>query len=114
MWSSSRGDEMKFGSMRSIGLLLAGICIAAGVRTVRGQDKIILRHGKSGGKMTISGIVEDYTGEQITIRGEGGEPARTYPGSEVVEIETTRSLPHARGIELFDEGQVAQIGRAHV
>lgn len=99
---------MKFASMRCIRILLVGICVIAGLPTARGQDKIILRHGKSGGKMTISGIVEDYTGEQITIRGEGGEPTRTYPGSEVVEIETTRSLPHARGIELFEEGQVEQ------
>jgi signal peptidase II len=89
-------------------LIFAGLLVAAGARSAPGQDKVVLRHGNLGGKMTISGTVEDYTGEQITIRDESGKTRRVYPGSEVIEIETTRSLPHTRGLESLADGQVEQ------
>src|SRR5262249_5702525 len=82
-------------------MFAAGLLVAAGARSASGQDKVVLRHGNLGGKMTLSGTVEDYTGEQITIRDDSSKTRRVYPGSEVVEIETTRSLPHTRGLELL-------------
>ena len=42
-------------------LIFAGLLVAAGARSAPGQDKVVLRHGNLGGKMTISGTVEDYT-----------------------------------------------------
>ena len=92
--------------MRCVIILLVGLGVAAGAAWVWGQDKVVLKRGNTSGRMTISGVVEEYTGEQLTIRTDSKDPPRKYPGSEVAQIETTRTAPHARGIELLAEGRM--------
>lgn len=90
------------GSMAAIG----GLLIATG--TVCAQDKVILQRASLTARVTISGIVEDYTGVEVSIRVESDETVKNYPAADVVEIQTAQTESHTRGLKLFATGQVEQ------
>lgn len=95
---------------RGLLVVCAGLWLC-GLGAARAQDKVVLQRGGLGGRMTISGAVEEYTGEQVVIRGDSKEPPRTYPGSEVIEIQTTRTASHTRGLERLADGDVSEAVR---
>ena len=59
-------------------------------------------------RLSISGIVEDYTGTEITIRTDADESLKTYPSADVVEIQTAQTESQTRGLKLLADAQVEQ------
>ena len=72
------------------------------------QDKVVLQRSTLSTRITISGLVEDYTGVEVSIRTEPGEAPKTYPAAEVIEIQTPQTDSHTRGLKLLAEGNVEQ------
>lgn len=70
------------------------------------QDKVVLQRSNLAGRMTISGRVEDYNGNEVSIRTEPDQPLRKYPSADVVEIQTPQTEPHMQGLKLLAEGEV--------
>ena len=87
-------------------VLDASIVVWAAASAAFAQDKVVLQRPNLASRLTISGFVEEYTGTELSIRTEAGEPARTFPSSEVVEIQPVQSEAHTRGLKLLAEGQV--------
>jgi len=87
--------------------LAAGILVLT-AGTARAQDKVILQRNNFTARLSISGIVEDYTGTEITIRTDADESLKTYPSADVVEIQTAQTESQTRGLKLLAEGQVEQ------
>jgi signal peptidase II len=80
-------------------------CIFA-ISVARAEDKVVIRGGNSAARMTITGFVEDYTGVEVSIRTEPGEPPRTFPAKDVIEIQTSQTEAHTQGIKLLAAGKV--------
>jgi tetratricopeptide (TPR) repeat protein len=70
------------------------------------QDRVVLKRGRSSGRMTVSGEVIDFTGEEIRIRSSAGDAVRTYPAAEVVAVETAQSESHDRALAALAAGRV--------
>jgi len=85
---------------------ISGLLTAMG--TVPAQDKVILQRASLTARVTISGIVEDYTGVEVSIRAESDQALRTYPSADVVEIQTAQTESHTRGLKLLAAGQLEQ------
>lgn len=68
------------------------------------QDRVVIR-GSTGGRVTLTGVIEDYTGREITIRGQATATKR-YPAASVIEVETLQQPAHVQGLKRLDEGQV--------
>ena len=83
----------------AFGVMAAATCAAA-------QDKVILQRPNLSSRMAISGFVVDYTGIEVSIRTDSGEPVRTFPSAEVVEIQTSQTEAQTTGLKLLAEGQV--------
>src|SRR5437762_2881273 len=95
-------SSLVLGSLAAI----AGLLMAAGVASA--QDKVILQRASLTARVTVSGIVEDYTGVEVSIRVESDETVKSYPAADVVEIQTAQTESHTRGLKLFAAGQVEQ------
>ncbi len=92
-------------------LLTAGLFLTR-ASDLRAQDKVILQRSNFSARVAVSGIIEDYTGIEVSIRTEASkEPAKTYPSADVVEIQTTQSEPHLRGLKFLAEGQTEEARR---
>lgn len=81
------------------------------VERASAQDKVILQRKSLTARLTISGIVEDYTGTEVTIRTDSDESPKTFPASDVIEIQTAQTESQTRGLKLLAEGQVEQASR---
>jgi tetratricopeptide (TPR) repeat protein len=92
-------------------LLLAAAIPLLSTCTAQAQDKVILQRTSLSARVTVSGLVENYTGTEITIRTETDEPPKTFPSADVVEIQTAQTDSHTRGLKLLAEGQVEQAVR---
>jgi len=68
------------------------------------EDRVVLQRANLSARVTITGIIEDYTGAEISIRTEAGEPLRTYPSAEVIEIQTAQTDSQTRGLRLLADG----------
>jgi len=77
----------------------------------RAQDKVILQRSNFSARVAISGVIEDYTGTEVSIRTDANEATKTYPAAEIVEIQTAQSELHTRGLKLLGEGKVEQAVR---
>ena len=84
--------------------ILAFSCACPAVAS--GQDRVVLllKGGKS--RIAVTGIITDYTGTQITIRPRAGMAPKTYPASQVLEVQTSQSESHARGLELLADYRI--------
>ena len=56
----------------------------------------------------MAGLVEDYTGRDLTIRQRIGDKLKSYPRSEVVEVQTAYTARHDRGRMLLSEGRAVE------
>jgi len=56
----------------------------------------------------VTGIVEDYTGRDLTIRLRVGDKLRSYPRSEVVEVQTAYTARHDKGRQLLANGHAVE------
>jgi tetratricopeptide (TPR) repeat protein len=72
------------------------------------EDRVILQRAGLSARVTITGVVEDYTGAEISIRTDPAEPVRAFPSSEVIEIQTAQTDFQTRGLRLLAEGNVAE------
>jgi tetratricopeptide (TPR) repeat protein len=88
------------------GFFLLATVVVCAEDAARAQDKVILRRSNAAARLTVTGIVEDYTGTDLTIRVEGDESLKTFPSADVVEIQTAQHESHTRGLKLLSEGQV--------
>jgi signal peptidase II len=84
----------------------AVLCILATASGAMAQDKVVLQRSNMSSRLTIAGFVVDYTGTEVSIRTDAGEPARTFPSAEVIEIQTAYTEAHTQGLKLLAEGQV--------
>ena len=84
----------------------AAICVLATAAGAMAQDKVVLQRPNMSSRLTISGYVVDYTGTEVSIRTDAGEPARAFPSAEVIEIQTAHVEAHTQGLKLLAEGQV--------
>ena len=55
-------------------------------------------------RLPLNGLVEDYTGRELTIHVRTGNSLRRYARSEVVEVQTSYTVHHEKGRELFTSG----------
>lgn len=85
-------------------LLLCLVALVAGKWSALAQDRVILQQ-PGGSRLPLSGLIEDFTGRQLTIQVRTGETLRHYPRHEVIEIRTARTPHHVRGIELLADGK---------
>jgi len=92
--------------MRRLRNLSCGFCLLAAAAAAVADDKVVLQRPNLTSRLTLSGLVVDYTGIEVSIRTDAGEPARTYPAAEVVEIQTAHVAAHTQGLKLLDEGKV--------
>lgn len=58
-----------------------------------------------GSRFPISGIIDDYTGRELTLLVRSGEAPRRYPRHDVVEVQTAYTARHERGRQLLLEGK---------
>jgi tetratricopeptide (TPR) repeat protein len=90
--------------------LAVGLLLAANSRTAA-QDKVILQRSSYSARITVSGVVEDYTGVEVSIRTDSDEPPKTFPSADVVEIQTSQSESQVRGLRLLADGHVEEAVR---
>lgn len=53
----------------------------------------------------MSGIVDDYTGRELTLLVRSGEAPRKYPRQDVIEVQTAYTAHHEKGRQLLAKGQ---------
>ena len=72
------------------------------------EDRVVIQQ-PGGSRYPFLGIVEDYTGNTLTIRLRGGENRlRSFARSDVVEVQTTYSPHHDKGRHLLANGQAVE------
>ncbi|MGQ0636190.1 MAG: hypothetical protein ACT4QC_16375 [Planctomycetaceae bacterium] len=92
-----------FSHWNCCGFCLALVALGAGSGTA--QDRVVLRRSGQGGRVVITGTIDDYTGKTIRIRA-GQGASREYPADRVIEIETPYVESHTQGQTLYQTGQV--------
>jgi TolA-binding protein len=85
--------------------LLLGVLLARGPAAIA-QDRAVLKRSGYSGRIVITGTIDDYTGERLSIRFPQEETVRTYPAAEVVAIKTPQVEAHDRGLKFLQEGRV--------
>ncbi|HUG89234.1 MAG TPA: hypothetical protein VML55_00265, partial [Planctomycetaceae bacterium] len=98
------------GAVWAVALVLAGANCAAAQQPVR--DRVTLQLEGASSRTIIACTVLDYTGEEITIRTRPNQAARTYPASQVVEVQTPQTEPHMRGLDEFAGGRLESAAAA--
>lgn len=85
--------------------ILGAVVAAACLLSTAAAEDVVLLTGRDGGasRVRVTGTVVDYTGEQLTIKLASGAE-RTYPGEQVVSIETERSADHVAADEARQRG----------
>ncbi|MEI8379281.1 MAG: hypothetical protein WCJ09_04075 [Planctomycetota bacterium] len=71
------------------------------------QDRVILQQ-PGGSRFPISGIVDDYTGREVTVIVRAGEQSRRYPRQDVIEVQTAYTAHHEKGRQWLAKGDVAR------
>lgn len=95
-----------------LALRLALGLVLTTVSAAHAQDRVVLRRGPFAGRIALTGLIENYTGEEIAIRLPQGEAIRQYPASDVLSIETAQTEDHDRGLELLGENRLADAQRS--
>ena len=68
------------------------------------DDRVVIQQpGMS--RLPLNGLVEDYTGRELTIHVRTGNSLRRYARSEVIEVQTSYTAHHETGRELFASGR---------
>lgn len=63
------------------------------------QDRVVIQPGgRISTQMTLTGEIQDYTGERLTIQLRPGAPVNEYPTSEVLQVTTRHTPAHDRGL----------------
>ena len=67
------------------------------------EDRVVIQQ-PGGSRFPVTGLVEDYTGRDLTIRTRIGDKLRSYPRSDVVEVQTAYTVHHNKGRQLLANG----------
>lgn len=68
------------------------------------EDRVVIQlPGKS--RLPLTGIIEDYTGRELTIYVRTGDSLRRYARAEVVEVQTAYTAHHEQGRQFLANGQ---------
>lgn len=88
-------------------LCAALIAVAGASPPTAAADRVTIRPEDSTGLLVITGDIQDYNDVQLTLR-VGGAPAQSYPRSVIAAVTTFRTPAHVRGLELYEQGQLAE------
>lgn len=87
------------------GLVFASVLIfMSASASVSAQDRVIIQQA-GGSRFPMSGIVDDYTGRELTLLVRSGEAPRKYPRQDVIEVQTAYTAHHEKGRQLLAKGQ---------
>ena len=67
------------------------------------EDRVIIQQ-PGGSRLPVTGLVEDYTGRDLSIRLRVGNKLRSVPRSEVIEVQTAYTPRHEKGRQLLANG----------
>lgn len=95
-WINVRRRTGRWGTIALWTLLSAGECRA---------DRITIRPDDSVGLLVVSGDIDDYTDEFLTLR-TGGSGLKTYPSSVIASVDTYRLPTHLSGMERYRRGEI--------
>lgn len=74
------------------------------------QDRVHLISA-GGGRIVVTGTVEEFNGKEVLLRPREGESPRRFPADEVLEVETTYPEAFSRGQSFFAEGRIDDASR---
>jgi Flp pilus assembly protein TadD len=97
--------------LTALAALAAAAVALLATGAAKAQDRVILQRSGYSARVTVSGVVENYTGTEISIRTDNDEPPKAFPAADVVEIQTSQTESHTRGLKLLAEGNVEQAVR---
>lgn len=89
------------------------MCLIAALATfsnsdAAAQDRVTLQPSNSPGRITVTGIISEYTGLRISVRATPQAPLKHYPAEQVVGIETEQTAPHVQGLQRLGQGRPAE------
>jgi tetratricopeptide (TPR) repeat protein len=94
-------------ALRTAALLIAVLLVHAGsVGNARGEDRVVIQPEGSSSRISIRGQIQDYTGRSITLSVGPGDVLKSYPSSQVVEVETPQIPEHRHALKLYAEEQI--------
>lgn len=88
-------------------VLLLIYCLELAETISVAQDRILVQQ-PGGSRFPISGVVDDFTGRELTIRLKAGEKLKAFPRDQVVEVQTSYTLHHERGRQLLKDGKIVE------
>lgn len=89
--------------------MLALLVAASGAgESCRAEDRVLLQLEGQSSRISVAGVVLDYTGQALTLQTRVGTGVKRYARSEIVEVATTYSERHQQGRDLFARGQIAE------
>jgi signal peptidase II len=94
------------------GALAAVVGLALLIPPAFAEDRVTLKRGPLAGRITITGTIEDYTGEELRIHATQGETVRTFAAAEVLSVETPHEESHDRGLGLIRENRLDEAREA--
>ena len=71
------------------------------------EDRVVIQQ-PGGSRFPVVGLIEDYTGRDLTIRTRIGDKLRSYPRSDVVEVQTAYTARHDKGRQLLADGHAVE------
>lgn len=78
--------------------------VLSGTLALHAQDRVIIQQ-PGGSRFTYSGIIDDYTGRDVTLQIRNGEPLKRYARAEVVDVQTAYTAHHEKGRILLNQGK---------
>ena len=75
------------------------------VRAEDSPDTVVVRGAQTGAKITLAGIVEDYTGTELLLRTNPNEPPRVFSARDIVEVQTPQLEAQTKGLKLLSQGK---------
>jgi signal peptidase II len=83
--------------------------LAVATSAALAEDRIVRRQdARSGGRIVITGTIEDYTGVELRIRRSLNNTVATIPADEVVDVRTDQIEAHTLGERLLSQGNIAE------
>jgi tetratricopeptide (TPR) repeat protein len=89
-------------SVRLAGLVAVALCL-----TGRAADRVTIRPEDSSGLFVVTGEIVAYNDEVLKLSSGGPGGLQSYSTASVAAVETFRVPLHLRGIELFEQGRIA-------
>ncbi len=101
-----RGDySLRWPACQPLFLLFMGtVQFLIGTIVAVAQDYVIVQQ-PGGSRVKYPGIIDDYTGREVTLQIRLGEKLRRYARQDVVEVQTAYTAHHEKGRTLLAKGK---------